>query len=64
MAEHYTKSTVEATEWCSACHATTRHAVQSGRRGYCIPCQEKRTAAAATRPAKKPVPEQGSLFER
>lgn len=42
MPEHYTKNTLEATCWCNPCNAMTQHRVDSGRRGPCLVCMEKR----------------------
>jgi len=42
MPEHYTKNTLECTAWCNKCANFTQHRVDTGRRGPCIPCIEKR----------------------
>lgn len=41
MPEHYTKTTVEASFWCSKCSKNTPHHVSDGRRGACKICLQK-----------------------
>jgi hypothetical protein len=65
MPQHYTKSTIEVSVWCSPCHKTTMHRVDHGRRGPCIECMAKLDAqkqARQAQPEKKPPAEQGALF--
>jgi hypothetical protein len=39
---HFTKNTVEASIWCNACNKTTPWRILQGKRGYCIPCYDKK----------------------
>jgi hypothetical protein len=61
MPEHYTKSTVEAAEWCNVCNKVTMHRVDHGRRGPCLECIQRREQQATARP-KAPQALQGELF--
>jgi hypothetical protein len=59
MAEHFTKTTVEAKFWCKKCGGPTMHYVYDGRRGGCQACI--RRLEALPKPGPKPV--QHSLFQ-
>jgi hypothetical protein len=60
MAEHFSKSTVEAKFWCKPCGKPTVHYVFDGRRGGCQECIKRRENEAAVR---RPAPaKQETLF--
>lgn len=56
---HYTKNTVESSEWCNTCGKKTPWRILQGKRGYCIPCYD----AKASKP-EEPVERQTDLFPR
>lgn len=63
MPHHYTKATVEASEYCNVCEKQTLHLVFDGRRGGCTACIARRDAEKVERaelPAAAAV--QGKLF--
>lgn len=65
MTEHYTKSTVSASHWCSKCSKFTQHRVSHGRIGPCLDCVAKldvEHAEHANRPKQAEAPKQESLF--
>lgn len=41
MSEHYTRSTVSVSSWCSKCQKFTQHRVDAGRKGPCLDCIER-----------------------
>lgn len=53
MAEHYTKSTVEARAFCTKCASYTMHRVDGGRKGPCLNCIQKLENAPKVAPAAK-----------
>lgn len=55
---HFTKNTVESSEWCNTCGKKTPWKILQGKRAYCIPCYE----AKASKPVEKHEVEQGNLF--
>ena len=58
MAEHYTRSTVEAKRFCKKCNAFTMHNVMGGQLGACQVCLKRLAdAPKVAAPAK-----QESLF--
>jgi len=62
MGQHYSLSTVEASEWCSKCAKYTPHRVARRKLGCCIPCWERSKAESDAEKAKPKPPEQVSLF--
>lgn len=38
MTEHFTRSTVSATFYCSKCGRTTQHRIDDRRKGPCLEC--------------------------
>jgi len=64
MPEHYPKSTVEASIFCTKCNKMTPWKVADGRRQYCIPCYEKPKAAPASNQVEKREVEQFDLFKK
>ena len=63
MAEHFPKSTVEATVWCPRCSKATPHYIADGRRGGCKTCIARLEQKAAERQSKPNPPEKsGELF--
>jgi hypothetical protein len=67
MPEHYTKTTVECTAWCSKCQRNTQHRVNGGRRGPCVdpahPVQEATKAQLARKKKEEEARQQPALFE-
>jgi len=61
MAEHFTKTTVEASVWCSVCSKATMHFIVDGRRGSCKVCLTNRETEAL-KPKPAPPAQQESLF--
>jgi hypothetical protein len=59
MTEHFTRNTVSASAYCKRCRSHTQHAVQGGRLGACLTCQERPLPPA---PPAPPAPERG-LFD-
>jgi hypothetical protein len=59
MRHFYTKSTVEASNWCSKCGRETQWKIDGGRPTYCIPCYND-----PPKPVEKPVEVErsGDLF--
>ena len=62
MSQHYTKATVEASEYCSVCGKQTVHLVFDGRRGGCTACIARRDEEKTAREAEPPVAVQEKLF--
>ena len=58
--QHYTRNTVEATEWCRRCGRMTRHRVDAPKLGPCLKCMERVAEAPAA--AVEPTAVQGQLF--
>lgn len=42
--QHYTRNTVEVSEWCRKCGKPTMHRVDGVKLGPCLVCMEKATA--------------------
>lgn len=42
MTEHFTKNTVQAKLWCKRCFRYTMHRIDSGRKGPCLDCMDRR----------------------
>lgn len=59
--EHFLKSIVEATYWCSKCGKPTRHRVDGGRRGPCFDCMAK-LELEAKKPKHAPPAKQEEMF--
>ena len=60
--EHFTKNTVETSQWCNRCGKRTMHQVLLGKLGGCIDCLKKQEHEAQDRkPSPAPI-EQGRLF--
>ena len=64
--QHFPKSTVSASFWCSKCNRFTQHRISDGRKDCCLECLDRlnkehaeRQAQAQTQP---PAPTQGKLF--
>jgi hypothetical protein len=55
--QHYTKSTVQASAWCTRCRQMTVHQVLGGKLAGCKVCQKKPDVKS-----ELPVIEQGKLF--
>jgi hypothetical protein len=66
MAQHFTKLTIEASEYCKVCRRETVHNVQGGRLGACQECLGRRGEEKASREAAEarqaPAVEQLGLF--
>lgn len=63
MTQHFTKSTVSASFYCSKCEKFTQHRIDDGRKGPCLDCI-RRLDAQHDAPKAAPVPEkQKSLWE-
>jgi Zn finger protein HypA/HybF involved in hydrogenase expression len=62
MAEHFTKSTVEAKFWCAKCGGPTMHYVHDGRRGGCQACIQRLAQLGRDRKSEPAKPKQGELF--
>jgi ribosomal protein L44E len=68
MTQHFTRSTVSASHWCSKCQKHTQHRVDDRRIGPCLDCIARLTVESAQheidrrRAAKHPAPKQSSLF--
>ena len=41
MAEHHSKTTIQATYWCAKCGQGTLHTVADGRKGSCLTCLDR-----------------------
>ena len=41
MAQHFTRSTVSASAWCTKCQRNTQHRVDDRRIGPCLDCLDK-----------------------
>jgi hypothetical protein len=61
MAQHYPRTTVQASAWCNVCRAETMHRVHDRQLQACIRCGERQTREAAARPKKEP-PKQLEMF--
>lgn len=55
--QHFTRNTVEASEWCPRCYRNTMHRIDGVKLGPCLECLNRPAA-----PAPKPEPEQFDLF--
>jgi hypothetical protein len=62
MSEHYTKATVEVSEWCKKCHKSTPHRVLGGRLAGCKVCEAQPTKPKS--PAAAPPSTQRNLFDK
>lgn len=62
MAQHYTKQTISAAEWCKVCRRETVHNVQGGRLAACTECLKRREQEKSDRDAEPAPIEQGVLF--
>ena len=51
MTEHYSKATVEVSEWCKKCHKFTPHRVLGGKLAGCKVCEAQ---PAKPKPAAPP----------
>lgn len=60
MPEHFSKSVVEATVWCSKCNGPTLHSIFDGRRGACLVCFDKLPTPSKSPPTP---PAQRDLFD-
>ena len=58
MTEHFTRSTVSATFYCSKCGKMTQHRIDKGRKGPCLECIARYDAAP-----KAEAEKQKSLFQ-
>lgn len=58
--QHYTRNTVEVSEWCKICGKHTMHQVHGVKLGACIPCLKRLEQEGKERPA--PAAEQRRLF--
>jgi hypothetical protein len=62
MAEHFTKTTIEAKFWCAKCGGPTMHYVFDGRRGGCQECIKRLEQLHLEKQSEPPKPTQGFLF--
>ena len=65
MTEHFTRSTVSATFYCSKCGKMTQHRIDKGRKGPCLGCiarldAQHEKAAAEDRAKQKSLFEEGA----
>lgn len=60
--QHFTKNTVETSEWCRRCGKRTMHQVLLGKLGGCTECMKKQEQEAQDRKQVPAPAEQGSLF--
>lgn len=58
MGQHYTRNTVQVSEWCKKCGKPTMHRVDGVKLGPCLVCLNRVTP----QPQKEPVPEQLTIF--
>lgn len=61
MGHHYTRSTVEAQEYCNRCNKQTMHQVFDRRLANCLECM-KRNNDSIKNNVKAPEDKQESLF--
>lgn len=58
MGQHYTRNTVETSEWCKKCGKMTMHRVDGVKLGPCLTCLHKTGL-----PAPEHKPEQLTMFD-
>ena len=59
--QHFTRNTVEASEWCRKCGKRTMHRIDGVKLGPCLECIKKLDAEHA-KPVEPPQPKQENLF--
>jgi len=62
MTQHYTRNTVEASEWCARCHKDTMHRIDGVKLGPCLDCI-KRLENPVLPGIIEPEAEQQEMFE-
>lgn len=53
MTQHYSRTTVEVSEWCKKCGRFTRHRVYPPKLGPCLECLERPSAPKIEPPAEQ-----------
>lgn len=62
MAQHYTRNTVSAAEYCTKCQKQTQHRIDDRRKGPCMECMAALETKHETAAIPEKEAEQKNLF--